>query len=113
MVFGGQVSFCLYMVHELVHTSWIWVAEQFQLTLQGNGGKLIVAGLLAVTFVGAIVLFHFVEEPARRWMRRMVDVGSLKADAGADPAAHVASGKLQSIDGAHEGRPKPRSARAG
>ena len=36
MVFGGQVSFCLYMVHELVHTSWIWAAEQFHLTLQGN-----------------------------------------------------------------------------
>jgi peptidoglycan/LPS O-acetylase OafA/YrhL len=113
MVFGGQVSFCLYMVHELVHTSWIWVAEQFQLTLQGNGGKLIVAGLLAVTLVAAIVLFHFVEEPARRWMRRMVDVGRLKADAETDLAAHLASGKLQSIDGAHEGRPKPRSARAG
>lgn len=22
MVFGGQISFCLYMVHELVHTAW-------------------------------------------------------------------------------------------
>jgi peptidoglycan/LPS O-acetylase OafA/YrhL len=116
MVFGGQVSFCLYMVHELVHTSWTWTAEQFQLTLQGNGGKLVVAGLLAFTFVAAIVLFYLVEEPARRWMRGMVDVGRLKTDAGADPAAHVASGKLQSIDGAQEGRegrPKPRSARAG
>jgi peptidoglycan/LPS O-acetylase OafA/YrhL len=116
MVFGGQVSFCLYMVHELVHTSWIWTAEQFQLTLQGNRGTLIVAGLLAFTFVAAIVLFYLVEEPARRWLRRMVDVGRLKTDAGTDPAAHVASGKLQSIDGAQEGRegrPKPRSARAG
>ena len=48
MVFGGQISFCVYMVHELVHTAWIWTAEQFQLTLHGTGGKLIFAGLLAI-----------------------------------------------------------------
>jgi peptidoglycan/LPS O-acetylase OafA/YrhL len=113
LVYGGQISFCLYMVHELVHTTWIWTAEQFQLTLQGNGGKLLVAGLLAITFAVAIVLFHFVEEPARRWMRGMVDVGRLKADGGNDQAAHVTSSKLQSIDGAQEGRPKSISARAG
>lgn len=32
MVYGGQISFCLYMVHELVHTSWGWAVEQFELT---------------------------------------------------------------------------------
>src|ERR1700730_15074555 len=31
MVYGGQISFCLYMVHELVHTSWTWVVVNFQL----------------------------------------------------------------------------------
>jgi hypothetical protein len=46
-------------------------------------------------------------------MRTMVDSGRLKADADADPAAHLASGKLQSVDGTQEGRPKPISARAG
>ncbi|MDT5274973.1 MAG: hypothetical protein QOG95_1905, partial [Mycobacterium sp.] len=45
-------------------------------------------------------------------MRKMVDVGRL-TDAGTDPKAHVASGKLQSVDGTQEGRPKPLSARAG
>src|SRR5271163_1093970 len=65
LVYGGQISFCLYMVHELAHTAWIWPAQQFELTMQGNGGKLLVAGLLAITFAVAIVLFHFVEEPAR------------------------------------------------
>ena len=29
MVYGGQISFCLYMVHELVHTSWTWAVVQF------------------------------------------------------------------------------------
>jgi peptidoglycan/LPS O-acetylase OafA/YrhL len=111
LVYGGQISFCLYMVHELVHTSWIWATEQFQLTLVGTGGKLILAGLLMITFVAAMVLYHVVEEPARRWMRKMVDVGGAKAEP--DPAAHAAGGKLQSIDGAHEGRPKSISARAG
>jgi peptidoglycan/LPS O-acetylase OafA/YrhL len=115
MVFGGQISFCLYMVHELMHTAWIWAAEQFQLTLQGNGGKLIVAGLLAITVIAAIVLYYVVEEPARRWMRRMVD-GRLEAEAETNPAAHATGGKLQSIDGAPDGRAgrsKPFSARAG
>jgi peptidoglycan/LPS O-acetylase OafA/YrhL len=113
MVFGGQISFCVYMVHELVHTAWIWTAEQFQLTLQGNGGKLIVAGLLAITIGAAFVLFHFVEEPARRWMRRMVDVSGPKADAGTDQAAQTATGKLQSVDGARKARSKSISVRAG
>ena len=111
MVYGGQISFCLYMVHELVHTSWIWTAQQFELTLFGNDGKLLLAAVLAVTFVGAAVLYHVVEEPARRWMRRMVDDGRPEADA--DPAAQRAGGKLQSIDGAHDARPKSISARAG
>jgi peptidoglycan/LPS O-acetylase OafA/YrhL len=113
MVFGGQISFCVYMVHELVHTAWLWAAEQFQLTLHGNGGKLIVAGLIAITIVGAAVLFHFVEEPTRHWMRRMVDVGGRKADGRADQTARSTNGKLQSVDRAVEGRPKSISARAG
>jgi peptidoglycan/LPS O-acetylase OafA/YrhL len=113
MVFGGQISFCVYMVHELVHTAWIWATAQFQLTLQGGVGKLIVAGLLAITLISAIVLFYVVEEPARRWMRRMVDVGPPETDTRSDPAAQPATGKLQSVDRALEARPTSISARAG
>src|SRR5205807_7774665 len=98
-------------VHELVHTSWLWAAEQFELTLHGNGGKLIVAGLLAITVVAAVVLFHFVEEPARDCMRRMVDVSGRKADGRADQTARSTNGKLQSVDRALEARPKSISAR--
>jgi peptidoglycan/LPS O-acetylase OafA/YrhL len=111
LVYGGQISFCLYMVHELVHTAWIWTARQFELTMLGNDGKWLLAAVLAVTFLGAAALYHVVEEPARLWMRSMVGDGRPQAGAGADE--HATSGKLQSIDGTHEGRHEPRSARAG
>ncbi|MCV7400855.1 acyltransferase [Mycobacterium fragae] len=113
MVYGGQISFCVYMVHELVHTSWTWTAEQFQLTLHGSGGKLIVAGLLTITVVAAAVLFHTVEEPARRWMRRMVHDGPPITDLHTDPTAAPVPGRVQSIDRVLEARPKSVSARAG
>jgi peptidoglycan/LPS O-acetylase OafA/YrhL len=108
MVFGGQISFCLYMVHELVHTAWIWAAQQFQLTLQGYPGKLVVIGLLAIATLIAAVLFRVVEEPARRWMRGLVHVG----DSNVSPADAV-NGKLQSIDRAVEAHRKTISVRAG
>jgi peptidoglycan/LPS O-acetylase OafA/YrhL len=73
MVVGGQISFCLYMVHELVHTAWTWAAEQFQISLHGSTGKLIVAALLGLSLMSSALLYHTVEEPARKWMRRMVD----------------------------------------
>jgi peptidoglycan/LPS O-acetylase OafA/YrhL len=107
MVFGGEISFCLYMVHELVHTSWIWAAKQFELTLHGYAGKSIVVGLLAGAFAAAALLYHSVEEPARRWMRRLVDVRNLNAHAPVNSPAvwpDPVMGKLQSIDGALEGR---------
>lgn len=110
-VYGGQISFCLYMVHELAHTSWTWTAEQFELTLFGTGGKLLLAAVLAITFIAAALLYHAVEEPGRRWMRRMVGDG--KPQTGTDAAAQLAGGKLQSVDGSHEARPKTMSARAG
>ncbi|MEZ0364546.1 acyltransferase family protein [Mycobacterium sp. pUA109] len=82
MVYGGQISFGLYMVHELVHTAWNWAVKQFELTLQDSAGPWILLGVLAIAVLGAIVLFHGVEEPARRWMRRMIG-------AGPEPAPHV------------------------
>jgi peptidoglycan/LPS O-acetylase OafA/YrhL len=100
MVYAGQISFCLYMVHELVHTAWTWAAQQFQLTLQGFAGKLVVLGLLAIAVAAAVLLFHLVEEPARRWMRRMVDVRDPSAKPRINPAPDAANAKLHSIDGA-------------
>ena len=100
--YGGEISFCLYMVHELVHTAWGWAVEQFELPLQDFPWKWNVFGLLAISVGASILLHHFVEEPARRWMRRMVDVRA--ANARIEPGESV----IPQIDAA----PKAVSARA-
>jgi peptidoglycan/LPS O-acetylase OafA/YrhL len=100
------------MVHELVHTAWDWVAAQFELTLAGYVGKLVVIGLLAIAVGAAALLFYVVEEPARRWMRRMVEIGESRTAPQIDADAEPVQGKLRSIDGAVEDRPKPAAARA-
>jgi peptidoglycan/LPS O-acetylase OafA/YrhL len=101
MVYGGQISFCLYMVHELVHTSWTWAVIQFKLTPweQDSPWKWNVIGLIVIALCLSILLYHFVEEPARRWMRRMVDIRP--AAAKIQPAESVGT-KLHQIDGARE-----------
>ena len=103
------------MVHELVHTAWGWAVEQFELTPWHSDSpwKWNVFGALAIAVVISVLMYHFVEEPARRWMRRMVDVSGPNADAQTDPAAHPTTGKLQSVDRALEARPKSISIRAG
>jgi len=74
LVYGGQISFSLYMVHELVHTAWNWAAEQFALVLASPAGPWWLTAIFAVTLACAALLYHVVEEPARHWMRRMVDI---------------------------------------
>ncbi|MGX9791865.1 acyltransferase family protein [Mycobacterium sp. MMS18-G62] len=114
MVYCGHISFGLYMVHELVHTAWNWTVAQFELTLGSDiAGKLTLVGLLAIAVGGAAVLYHFVEEPARRWMRRMVGVRKPPVDATAEPPADASHGKLQPIHGVREARSPAVSARAG
>ncbi len=114
MIFGGQISFCLYMVHELVHTVWGWSAEQFRLTLSGPAGKFVVLGLLAIALGAAILLFHVVEEPARRWMRNMMDARRPVTTPTVHRPDKSVNGKLHQIDGdLEEAGSKAMSARAG
>jgi peptidoglycan/LPS O-acetylase OafA/YrhL len=103
MVYLGHISFSLYMVHELVHTAWNWAVEQFELALTPTwGSKLMVAGLIALAVGGAMALYHLVEEPARRWMRSMLDTTKKHTD--------PQHGKVQPI---REARAEALSARAG
>ena len=98
LVYAGQVSFSLYMVHELVHTSWNWTAQQFELRLDGPAGPWIVLGLLALSMGFAMVLYHVVEEPARLWMRKMVDVRQLPASRLDAPAIDPTDARLAPVD---------------
>jgi peptidoglycan/LPS O-acetylase OafA/YrhL len=120
MVYCGHISFSLYMVHELVHTAWNWAAAQFEIVLTPSwSAKLIVAGVLAIAFIGAVVLYHFVEEPTRIWMRKMVKTRGAQpvaANAQADApteAADAAQGKLQPLHGPRQIPPDAVAARAG
>lgn len=104
MVYGGQISFCLYMVHELVHTSWNWAALQFEIVLDegATGAKWMVAGLLAAATLLSMLLFHTVEEPGRHWMRRMIGARAESAQVGPseDPLAVEQSDPDDPDDGA-------------
>ncbi len=101
LVYGGQISFCLYMVHELVHTAWTWAVVQFQLTpwQSDSPWKWNILGLIAFAIALSSLMYHFVEEPARRWMRRMVDIRPAPPEA---ETGEPASTKGQQIDGALE-----------
>ena len=107
VVYLGHVSFSLYMVHELVHTTWNWMVLQFELRLGSDlAGKAVLLALFAVALVGAVLLYHFVEEPARKWMRSMMKPPR-------ETREHTVHGKLQTIDRQREDRTSVVSARAG
>ena len=93
MIYGGQISFSLYMIHEPVHTAWNWAAQEYRLALPMWGMKLVVIGLIAAALALSALLFHVVEEPARRWMRSMVDVRDVKSGSGDGP-----KGRLQAVE---------------
>jgi peptidoglycan/LPS O-acetylase OafA/YrhL len=115
LVYGGQISFGLYMVHELVHTAWLWIMAQYQIVLEPSiTAKLVFVGLIVVAIALAVLLYHFVEEPARVWMRRMV--GERKppvTETHVEEHEELVSGTLAPIHGPREERPKSLRARAG
>ncbi|MDT5334622.1 MAG: hypothetical protein QOD90_127 [Mycobacterium sp.] len=98
LVYGGQVSFGLYMVHELVHTAWLWIMAQYQITMAPSiGAKFIFVGLIAFAMVLSVLLFHFVEEPARMWMRRMVGERRPPVDLAHTPQSDGPTGTLATL----------------
>jgi peptidoglycan/LPS O-acetylase OafA/YrhL len=99
MVYLGHVSFGLYMVHELVHTAWNWAVQQFGITMTpGASAVSVVVALLGVALAGAAALYHLVEEPARLWMRRMVDVRDAPANSGEHRARPDVAGGPEARD---------------
>ena len=106
MLYGGRISFSLYMIHEPVHSVWEWAVRQYRIMLSMESAKVAAIGLIVTAVLLAMLLYHLVEEPAQRWMRRMVDTGDVHSDASA------AGNRLQSVGGAREARATP-STRAG
>jgi peptidoglycan/LPS O-acetylase OafA/YrhL len=95
LVYGGKISFSLYMIHEPVHTAWNWAVAQYVIVMPKSVAKLAVVGLIFAAIIAAMMLYHLVEEPSRRWMRRMIDF----RDSGQDKKAVP-----QSIDSAIDPR---------
>ncbi len=86
MRYGGRISFSLYMIHEPVHTIWDWMVRQYRIVVPMSTAKLAAAGLIVVAVLAAVALYHLVEEPAQRWMRRMIDARDVHPPAGGEPA---------------------------
>lgn len=120
LVYGGQISFSLYMIHEPVHTAWNWAVQQYTIVMEKPVAKLAVVGLIAAAIGAAMLLYHLVEEPTRRWMRRMVDFREIsaatKTTAGADRVDNgdkVVGTSAQPLEDAGKARQVQTSVRAG
>jgi len=120
LVYGGQISFSLYMIHEPVHTAWNWTVLQYTIVTPKSVAKLIVVGLILVAVAAAMVLYHFVEEPSRRWMRRIADFRAGNAGGKTAPPPEKAQSRdtatatrLPSVDGARVPQPVQSSALSG
>jgi peptidoglycan/LPS O-acetylase OafA/YrhL len=75
LIWGGKISFALYLVHWLVIDVMRHVIQtKLKITDMPTSWeyRLIVLGFLALTILIAHVLHHFFEEPTRRAMRRML-----------------------------------------
>lgn len=71
MVYLGEVSYAVYMVHWVVRVIVRAAAEKAGVLDTAPGG-LIVGTYIVVTFGAAILLYHFVERPWRRRLRRLL-----------------------------------------
>jgi peptidoglycan/LPS O-acetylase OafA/YrhL len=120
MVYGGRISYCLYLVH--------WVVRDVGMSVLGRdpdapgrgaytpGGALVVPVLVVVCLVLAAGLHHGVEEPARRRLvrlwggRRAVETApaavSPQSPTGAAPTGEATARRLTPLPTA-SGRPWP------
>lgn len=83
LVYGGHISYSLYMVHALVQIIGFGTVERLTDYPPRQLPTWWLAPAIIVTFVAAAALYHFVEEPGRRW------ITSLGAGRVAGPRASV------------------------
>jgi len=108
------------MIHEPVHTAWNWAVAQYAIDLPKSTAKLAVVGVIVAAVAAATLLFHVVEEPSRRWMRRMIDFREInamtKTITGADRADNgekMVGTSVQPSEDARAAQPVRPSVRAG
>jgi hypothetical protein len=121
MVYGGRISYCLYLVHWVVRDVGMAVLSRDPAAPGAGaytpGGALTVPVLIAVCFAGAAGLHHGVEEPARRRLvrlwggRRAVEADSAaqgpSTPAGPEPTEEAATARWEPPVPAVAGRPWP------
>jgi peptidoglycan/LPS O-acetylase OafA/YrhL len=72
-VFGGKISYSLYLVHGLVVAALLALWHHLVVHPTGTPLLLMILAVLGVMFVLAWLLYRFVEEPGRRRIRHVVD----------------------------------------
>ncbi|CAA9274487.1 MAG: hypothetical protein AVDCRST_MAG57-3393 [uncultured Blastococcus sp.] len=87
MVLGGRISFALYLVHMGVFaTAWRLMDVVPALGGTSAAAVLLQAGVVVLPLAAAWLLWRYVEEPARLWMRR-IGPRATAVGAPAEPAA--------------------------
>jgi len=74
LVWGGKVSFAFYLAHWFFLDLMLFILGQttFATDVRSLSHRLLLLGTMSVAVVAGWVLYRFVEEPARRGMRRML-----------------------------------------
>lgn len=83
MIFLGEISYSLYMVHGLVLDIGFSPLHYTRLAA-GGWGLYVLASLICVglTAIATLVMHRFVEVPARRWMRQTITPDRSSSDLG-------------------------------
>ena len=69
LVYLGEVSYAVYMVHLPVDIAYFHGLSRVAPNLSGAAAWAAWLGVFAVTLIAAIAIYHLVERPARNWMR--------------------------------------------
>lgn len=80
IVYLGEVSYAVYMVHWVVRVAVRAAAEKAGV-LESIPPGLVVTAYVTVTMLAAILLYHFVERPGRKRLRRMLTPRETKSPA--------------------------------
>lgn len=89
MVYLGELSYAIYMFHWVARVVVRAGAEKFGIH-ESLHPAAFVAAYSIVTFIGAVVLFRYVEKPGRQWIRK------LEAGAGAKAVSTLSSSTTKS-----------------